>query len=244
MIIRPERNAGVLVGLALQLADFLPPLAGHELAIAGNGNLRDHAAYDLAFQRALAHVARQPTRILHDEPHPPRALAKRECIGRDQLELRREQRLPQQPVRKSRDLALEELWRRIAEGVESVPAADLDGTELRMVERLPAEMRQSAELVLAPAKYLQVILDRMIAEPVDVEILLDARLAHRAPDLHDPAEHAEMIVDPVEGAADDLLRVIAELMVDVDIRIARDFSPFGADLLVMPEILGVHLRVR
>jgi hypothetical protein len=51
-----------------------------------------------------------------------------------------------------------------------------------------------------PAIELEVVLDRVVAEPVDVLVVLDARFPHRAPDLDDPAEHAEVIVDPVEHA--------------------------------------------
>ena len=128
--------------------------------------------------------------------------------------------------------------------MEAVPAADLDRPQLGVLESLPGDVCLAAEFFLAPPKDLEVVFGRVIAKPVDVRILLEPGLAHGTPDLDHPAEHPEVVVDPVERAANDLLRVIAELMVDGDIRIPRDFSPFGADLLVMPEILGVHLRVR
>mgnify|MGYP003694476335 CR=1 FL=1 len=83
----------------------------------------------------------------------------------------------------------------------------------------------------------------MIAKPVDVQVFVDARLAHRAPDLHHPAEHAQVIVNPVEGAADDLFRVVAKLVIDGDVGIAGDLGPLSADLLKMPEVLGVHFGV-
>ena len=83
----------------------------------------------------------------------------------------------------------------------------------------------------------------MIAKPIDEKILVDPRLPHRAPDLHDPAKHAQMLVDPIEGSADDLLGVVAEFVIDGDVRVARPISAFGADLLVMPQVFGVHFGI-
>src|SRR6058998_2238069 len=103
-----------------------------------------------------------------------------------------------------------------------------------MIEGLPIDMRGATKLFLTPTKKLQVILDWMIAEPVDVQILLDAGLTHRAPDLDHPAEYAKMIIDPVERAADHLLRVIAKFVIDGDVWVASDLSTFDADLLKLP----------
>ena len=113
-----------------------------------------------------------------------------------------------------------------------------------MLERFPVDVRHAAELLLAPAKQLEIVLGRVIAKPVDIEIFFQSGLAHRAPDLDHPAEHPEVIVDPVERAADDLLRVITELVIDGDVRVAGKLAALRADALVVPEILGVHLRVR
>src|SRR5689334_2310558 len=117
------------------------------------------------------------------------------------LELRRAQRLPQEPAREARELALEQRQRRVAERVKAVPAADLQIAELRMLEAFPRAMRRAAELVLAPAKKLEIVLDRVIAKPVDELVVGDARLAHRRPDLDHPREESEVLVDPVERAA-------------------------------------------
>src|ERR1700751_3969220 len=83
----------------------------------------------------------------------------------------------------------------------------------------------------------------MIQEPVDVGILLEPCFAHRAPDLDHPAEHPEMVVDPVERTADHLLGGIAKLVIDGDVGIAGQLGSLRADSLVMPEVLGVHLGV-
>ena len=74
----------------------------------------------------------------------------------------------------------------------------------------------------------------MIAEPVDVLILFDASVSHRAPDLDDPAEQAEMLVNPVECSANDLLGVVSEFVVDADVGVPGQLGSLGADLLVMP----------
>jgi hypothetical protein len=52
-----------------------------------------------------------------------------------------------------------------------------------------------------------------------------------------------VIVNPVEGAADDLFRVVAKLVIDGDVGITGDLRSLGADLLEVPEVLGVHFGV-
>src|SRR6266571_7240764 len=127
--------------------------------------------------------------------------------------------------------------------MEAVPAANLDGPQLGVLERLPVDVRHAAQLFLAPPKHLEVVSGRVIAKPIDVEILFEPGLAHRAPDLDHPAEHPEVVIDPIEGAADDLLRVISELVVDGDARIAGELGALRAHALIVPEILGMHLSV-
>ena len=79
----------------------------------------------------------------------------------------------------------------------------------------------------------------MLAIPLDELVLVDAGRALRAPDLHRPREDAEVVVGPVvERAGDDLLRVIAEVVIDRDVRIAGDLGALRAELLVGPQVLG------
>ena len=54
----------------------------------------------------------------------------------------------------------------------------------------------------------------------------------------------EVLVDPVERAADHRLRVIAEFVIDGDRRIAGELGALAARRLVEPQVLGVHLVVR
>jgi hypothetical protein len=86
--------------------------------------------------------------------------------------------------------------------MEAIPAADLHVAELRMPERLPRAMRRATELFLVPAIEPQIVGNRMIAKPVDELVAGDARLAHRRPDFDHPRERAEVLVEPVERAAD------------------------------------------
>ena len=48
-----------------------------------------------------------------------------------------------------------------------VPAAELDLPELRVVERVPVDVALAVELLVAPAQQLQVVLGRVLAEPLD-----------------------------------------------------------------------------
>src|SRR4029453_614433 len=106
--------------------------------------------------------------------------------------------------------------------VEPVPAADLDLAELRMIEGLPRNMRKTAQRSAAPAQHLEITLGGVLAEPVDEFVIGGAGFAHRRPDLDDPAENAQVLVDPVERAGDDGFRVIAKLVIDGNVRISGE----------------------
>jgi hypothetical protein len=69
------------------------------------------------------------------------------------------------------------LRRRVSERVKTVPAADLEMPQLRMLERFPRDVRDTSQLVFAPSVELEVVTDRMVAEPLDVLVVFDAGLA-------------------------------------------------------------------
>src|SRR5690349_16502255 len=98
--------------------------------------------------------------------------------------------------------------------MESVPAANLDAAELRMLERFPWPMRRAFQHVFAPAIELEIVVSRVIAKPVNELVVGNARFTHWRPYLHDPRECTEMLVEPVERSADHRLRVIAKLVED------------------------------
>src|SRR2546430_1432235 len=97
------------------------------------------------------------------------------------------------PVRMRRDLRLESLEGNVEPVVDAVPAAELDPAELRMVELVPVDVRVGV-LLVRPANQLEVVLDRMLANPVCEVVLTDTGLALRAPELRRPREHAEVFV--------------------------------------------------
>jgi hypothetical protein len=78
-----------------------------------------------------------------------------------------------------------------------------------MLERVPVHVRLAAELAVAPREELQVVLGGMLAIPLDVVVALDPGLACRRPDLDGPEERPQVLVEPIEAAGDDLLRVVA-----------------------------------
>ncbi len=109
-----------------------------------------------------------------------------------------------------------------------------------MVERPPAGVRGAAQLLVAPANELQVVLGRMVAEPVDVLVAFDAGLAHGRPDFHDPGKNAEVLERPQERRADDRLRVVAKIVMDGNGRIAGQLGALLPDGLVNPQVFGRH----
>src|SRR2546430_1508042 len=168
VIVRPERNARVLVRLAFELANVFAPLPADQLDTRRKRNFRDDAPNHFALEGPLAHIARQPPGVLHDEPYAPSVFAYRIHFRHKQLELRRKQCLPNQPFREPRDFALEKLRWWISECVEAIPSADFHGAQVRMVEGFPIDVRHPAKLGFVPAKDFQIVIDRMIAKPVDV----------------------------------------------------------------------------
>src|SRR6476469_1294758 len=77
----------------------------------------------------------------------------------------------------------------------------------------------------------------MLTIPLDIFVLGNAGLLLRAPDLNRPAKHSHVFVEPgVETAADDLIGMVAKLVINRGRRIAGDVGPGLPDLLEGPEI--------
>src|SRR5213076_2497270 len=98
--------------------------------------------------------------------------------------------------------------------VDLVPAAELHGPELRVLERIPVDEPLPAERAVAPLDQPQLVLDGMVArEPAGgMEALGDPRLPLGVPELRDPRVDAEAVVEPIEDrVAAPLLRVDDEL---------------------------------
>src|SRR4029453_3825939 len=244
----PERDAGMKVSPAFELAQRLARFTADEPYAVGQFDLRQYSAQHVTFRRHLADVARQPARVLHDQADVPGIRSGRCDLGRADFELRRDQRLPQQPLRKARDLFLAQGGRGVGKYRHPVPAADLDLAELWMLEWSPGHVSGVVRVrrcdALRPFVGLEVVLDRMVTEPVDPVLVVDAGFFLRIPDLDGPDVHAEMLVDPVKRTADVFAGVVLELVPDRDRRIAGQLFTLLADGLVGPQVLGRQLVVR
>src|SRR5262249_37786396 len=127
--------------------------------------------------------------------------------------------------------ALEQLVGRVGPEAERVPPAELDRAELRMLERVPVDEAAPAELGVAVAQQCEVVVDRVLVEPFDQVVLLDARAWNRAPELRGPRVDTEMVVRPRVGAASDhVLRVVAEVVVHADMSIPGELRAARAKL--------------
>src|ERR671911_2039595 len=134
------------------------------------------------------------------------------------------------------DLALEKLRRDVAPAVHDVPATELDLAELVVLERIPVHVAPPVQLLVAPARELEVVLRRVVAEPLDLLETFDSRLSLRAPELGRPREDAEVVIEPVIGAAlDRLLGVVLEVVEDRDRGVARELGRLLAQELVHAE---------
>src|ERR1700674_4359635 len=75
VVVRPERNARVFIRLAFELADVFAPLPADQLGTRRKRNFRDDAANHFALECPLAHITRQPSRVLYDERSLPGVFA-------------------------------------------------------------------------------------------------------------------------------------------------------------------------
>ena len=84
----------------------------------------------------------------------------------------------------------------------------------------------------------------MLAQPLDEVVVGEAGLALRAPELGRPGVHAEVVVDPVVGAAlDRLLRVVLEVVEDGDGGVAGQARRLLADQLERAQVAGREVVV-
>ncbi len=112
-----------------------------------------------------------------------------------------------------------------------------------MLERVPVDVAL-AELV-RELQHGELVLGRVLAQPVDEVVLLETGLALRAPELGHPRIGAEVVVDPVDVAAlDHHLRVVLEVVEDRDGGIARDACRFLAHELEGAEVGHREVVVR
>ena len=85
----------------------------------------------------------------------------------------------------------------------------------------------------------------MLAIPLDVLDLLDARLFHRTPKFDRPRKDTHVLIGPlIEGAGDDLLGMVLEIVKDGNVRISCDLRSLLANLLKCPQIIGGMFIIR
>ena len=78
----------------------------------------------------------------------------------------------------------------------------------------------------------------MLAIPLDKLVILNPRLLLRAPQLYHPRKHPQVVIHPiVEHARNDLLGVVAKVVVDGNGRVAGDLGALFSDLLIRPQVL-------
>jgi hypothetical protein len=81
-----------------------------------------------------------------------------------------------------------------------------------VAEREPVDVGLAGALLVAPLQQLEVVFRRVLAVPLDPLVVGDAGFLVRRPDLDRPEQRAQVLVDPVLRAGDDLLRVVLELV--------------------------------
>ena len=112
-----------------------------------------------------------------------------------------------------------------------------------MLERVPVDVAL-AELV-RELQHGELVLGRVLAQPVDEVVLREAGRALRAPELGHPRVRAEVVVDPVDVAAlDDHLRVVLEVVEDRDRRVAGEARRLLAHELERAEVGHREVVVR
>src|SRR5215217_6246535 len=141
-------------------------------------------------------------------------------------------------------LLSEKFGRRILGRELGLPAPQFHASELRVVEGPPRDEAITSELPVVPREHLQRRLFRRVAEGLDKVLHLYTGGPRHGPELDGKSEDTVGIVSPiVEGAGYGLLRVVAEVMVDGDIRVACDLCAPLAKRLENSEVVLGHLVI-
>ena len=156
---------------------------------------------------------------------------------------RRAECLVDREVGVRRDLVAEQVRGRVRPSGEIVPAAELDGAELRVLERVPVDVTPGMVRVAPPEHGQRLVVGR--ADVPEVRRLLGARgPLHDVPELGGPAEHAAVLVHPVVGgAAHRVGRVPGEVLVDRVRRVAGEARADLGHLGPGPRVEARQLRI-
>src|SRR5215212_8282662 len=141
-------------------------------------------------------------------------------------------------------LRSEEFGRRILGRELGLPAPQLHASELRMVEGSPGDEAITSQLPVVPREHLQRRLFGRVAEELDKVLHLYTGGPGHGPELDGKSEDTVGIVSPiVEGAGYGFLRVVAEVVVDGDVRVACDLCAPLAKRFENSEVVLGHLVV-
>jgi hypothetical protein len=139
-------------------------------------------------------------------------------------------------------LCSEEFGWRVLGRELGLPAPQLHASELRVVEGLPGDEAVTFELPVVPGEHLQRRLFGRVAEEIDKVLHLHSGGPRHGPELDRESEDTVGIVSPiVEGAGYGLLRIVAEVVVDRDVRVACDRCAPLAKRLENSEVVLGHL---
>src|SRR5918993_6031758 len=141
-------------------------------------------------------------------------------------------------------LRTEESGRRILGGELGLPAPQLHASELRVVEGPPGDEAITSELPVVPGEHLQRRLFGRVAEELYKILHLHTGGLRHGPELDGESEDTVGIVSPiVEGSGYGLLRVVAEVVVNGDVRVARYLCAPPAKRFENCEVVLGHLVV-
>ena len=135
--------------------------------------------------------------------------------------------------------------RRVPDADARIDAADLDGAELRMLERAPRREAAAVVLVLVPPRELDEVRARdALVVLGELRRALHAEALEQVPQLDHVRERAALVVRVVgEVAVQRLVGLVEELVVARHRRIAGVLGHPRLELAEDREVLLVHLRV-
>src|SRR5215211_3963225 len=239
----PDRPAGVVRGQPLEEGRALPPVANERRAPGEVSQLDlPLSGYEARALRQLnpdfdgpgellvgcyaGYVRRQVTGVLDDQLDTTEPLGELLCLQAGP-QARGRGCMGEGEMGKLLALRSEEFGRRILGCELGLPAPQLHASELRVVEGSPGNEAITSELPVVPREHLQRRLFGWVAAELDGK-----------------SEDAVGIVSPiVEGAGYGLLRVVAEVVVDGDVRVACDPCAPLAKRLENSEVVLGHLVV-
>src|SRR5215207_5381050 len=234
----PDRPAGVVRGQPLEEGRALPPVAGErrapgemsqlDLPLSGHQTraLRQlnpdfDGPGELLVGCYAGYVRRQVTGVLDDQLDTTEPLGELLCLQAGP-QARGRGCMGEGETGQLLALRSEEFGRRILGRKLGLPAPQLHASELGVVEGAPGDEAITSELPVVPGEHLQRRLFGRVAEELDKVLHLDTGGPRHGPELDGESEDTVRIVSPVvEGSGYGLLRVVAEVVIDGDVRVTR-----------------------